>query len=63
MEGKDSRFPECQVAILYEMWAHSNGRPFLSAGDGCYDLADAHGIELDDFYTWNPALMDDCSGL
>ncbi|MBE3045335.1 LysM peptidoglycan-binding domain-containing protein [Candidatus Bathyarchaeota archaeon] len=33
------------------------------AGDGCYDIADAHGIALDDFYIWNPAVNDDCSGL
>ncbi|KAL4993233.1 hypothetical protein BDV10DRAFT_190164 [Aspergillus recurvatus] len=32
-------------------------------GDGCYDLAAEYGISLDDFYAWNPAVGDDCSGL
>ncbi|KAL4737496.1 hypothetical protein BDV11DRAFT_171948 [Aspergillus similis] len=32
-------------------------------GDGCYDLAAEYGIALDDFYAWNPAVGDDCSGL
>ena len=29
----------------------------------CYDMAAAAGIALSDFYTWNPALNGDCSGL
>lgn len=33
------------------------------SGDGCYDIAAAAGISLDDFYDWNPAVGDDCSGL
>ncbi|KAK3177856.1 hypothetical protein K4F52_009408 [Lecanicillium sp. MT-2017a] len=33
------------------------------SGDGCYDIAAANDIALDDFYTWNPAVGDDCSGL
>lgn len=31
--------------------------------DGCYDLAAANDIALSDFYSWNPALNGDCSGL
>lgn len=33
------------------------------ADDGCWAIADSHGISLDDFYIWNPALGGDCSGL
>ncbi|KAL4962079.1 LysM peptidoglycan-binding domain-containing protein [Aspergillus stella-maris] len=36
---------------------------FVQSGDGCWDLANEHGIELADFYAWNPAVKDDCSGL
>lgn len=32
-------------------------------GDGCYDIANSYHISLDDFYTWNPAVKSDCSGL
>lgn len=35
----------------------------VKAGDGCYDIADAGGILLDNFYKWNPAVKDDCSRL
>lgn len=33
------------------------------SGDGCYNLATSASISLDDFYSWNPAVEDDCSGL
>lgn len=33
------------------------------ANDGCYDIAAAYGITLDQFYAWNLALNGDCSGL
>lgn len=29
----------------------------------CYDIAAANGDSLSDFYSWNPALNGDCSGL
>jgi hypothetical protein len=32
-------------------------------GDGCWAIANSHGISLDDLYAWNPALNGDCSGL
>lgn len=32
-------------------------------GDGCYAIAETHGIELEDFYRWNPAVGDDCAAL
>jgi spore germination protein YaaH len=35
----------------------------VQSGDGCWDLANALGIALDDFYAWNPAVGGDCSGL
>lgn len=35
----------------------------VQAGDGCWAIANKKGIELDDFYSWNPAVGDDCSGL
>lgn len=33
------------------------------SGDGCYDIAAAAGIALNDFYTWNPAVGNTCAGL
>ena len=33
------------------------------AGDGCWDIANAFGITLDDFYKWNPGVGTDCSAL
>ncbi|KAK2038552.1 LysM domain-containing protein [Colletotrichum somersetense] len=33
------------------------------SGDGCWAIANANGIDLADFYEWNPALNGDCSGL
>ncbi|RDW84131.1 uncharacterized protein DSM5745_04457 [Aspergillus mulundensis] len=35
----------------------------VQPGDGCYDLAASEGVALDDFYAWNPAVKNDCSGL
>ncbi|KAK1840378.1 hypothetical protein CCHR01_16987 [Colletotrichum chrysophilum] len=32
-------------------------------GDGCWAIADSNGIALDDFYSWNPAVKTDCTGL
>jgi hypothetical protein len=29
----------------------------------CYDMSSAAGITLDQFYAWNPAVKNDCSGL
>ncbi|KAL3440457.1 hypothetical protein BJX65DRAFT_314755 [Aspergillus insuetus] len=35
----------------------------VQSGDGCWDLANALSIALDDFYAWNPAVGGDSSGL
>ncbi|KAI8244851.1 LysM domain-containing protein [Colletotrichum sp. SAR 10_96] len=35
----------------------------VASGDGCWAIADAHGIALDDFYSWNTAVKTDCTGL
>ncbi|KAL3477066.1 hypothetical protein BJX99DRAFT_257753 [Aspergillus californicus] len=35
----------------------------IEEGDGCYDLAAEYGISLDNFYTWNPGVGNDCSTL
>jgi hypothetical protein len=35
----------------------------VKSGDGCYDIATSHGIALDQFYAYNPAVGNDCSGL
>lgn len=35
----------------------------VKTDDGCYYLAAAKDISLSDFYSWNPALNGDCSGL
>ncbi|KAK3941414.1 hypothetical protein QBC46DRAFT_458301 [Diplogelasinospora grovesii] len=33
------------------------------SGDGCYNIATANGISLDDFYAWNPAVGTNCTSL
>ncbi|KAM5511686.1 LysM domain-containing protein [Fusarium oxysporum f. sp. phaseoli] len=35
----------------------------VKKGDGCWAIADANKIKLDDFYKWNPAVKNDCSAL
>jgi LysM repeat protein len=35
----------------------------VQSGDGCYDIATKYGITLDQFYQYNPAVGNDCSGL
>lgn len=35
----------------------------VQSGNSCYDIADTHGVSLDSFYAWNPAVKTDCSGL
>lgn len=35
----------------------------VMSGDGCYDIAAANNVALSDFYSWNPAVKSDCSGL
>ena len=32
-------------------------------GDGCWAIANAAGISLENFYSWNPGVGSDCSGL
>lgn len=36
---------------------------YVQSGDGCWAIANSYGIDLDDFYAWNPAVGSDCSGL
>ncbi|ETS06285.1 LysM domain-containing protein [Trichoderma reesei RUT C-30] len=45
------------------MVSNCNKFYYVIEGDGCYDIAAANGIALNDFYTWNPAVKNDCSGL
>ncbi|PYH81903.1 hypothetical protein BO82DRAFT_414824 [Aspergillus uvarum CBS 121591] len=35
----------------------------VQSNDDCYDLASEAGVQLSDFYSWNPALGTDCAGL
>jgi hypothetical protein len=35
----------------------------VEAGNDCFDIAQDAGIALTDFYTYNPAVNTDCSGL
>ncbi|KAK0383858.1 hypothetical protein NLU13_7950 [Sarocladium strictum] len=35
----------------------------VKSGDGCYNIAQSNNIALNDLYSWNPALNDDCSRL
>ncbi|KAH6953854.1 hypothetical protein BKA56DRAFT_454257, partial [Ilyonectria sp. MPI-CAGE-AT-0026] len=36
---------------------------FVQADDGCWAISNTNGINLADFYEWNPAVKSDCSGL
>lgn len=36
---------------------------YVESGNDCYDIALDANIALSTFYTWNPALNGDCSGL
>jgi hypothetical protein len=35
----------------------------VQPGDGCFTIATDASIALNDFYTWNPAVKNDCSAL
>ena len=35
----------------------------VQPGDGCLAIATSAGVVLSDFYTWNPSVKTDCSGL
>ncbi|KAH7186909.1 hypothetical protein BKA60DRAFT_613604 [Fusarium oxysporum] len=35
----------------------------VKKGDGCWAIANANNIKLDDFYKWNTAVKNDCSAL
>jgi hypothetical protein len=45
------------------MTKNCNSFYYVKSGDGCYDIADQHRISLNDFYSYNPAVGDDCSKL
>lgn len=45
------------------MVANCNKFYFVQSGDGCANIASTQGIALSDFYSWNPAVKTDCSGL
>ncbi|KAE8341837.1 hypothetical protein BDV24DRAFT_163060 [Aspergillus arachidicola] len=36
---------------------------YVKTDDGCWDIAHNYSIELQDFYSWNPAVWDNCQGL
>ncbi|KAJ5166767.1 uncharacterized protein N7482_005548 [Penicillium canariense] len=35
----------------------------VTAGDTCVDIANSHSIPVSSFYSWNPAVKADCTGL
>ncbi|KAJ8128779.1 hypothetical protein O1611_g4853 [Lasiodiplodia mahajangana] len=35
----------------------------VKTGDSCWAIANDHGIDPEDFYAWNPAVKNDCTGL
>ncbi|KAF4505514.1 hypothetical protein G6O67_007456 [Ophiocordyceps sinensis] len=35
----------------------------VSSGESCWSIAQKNGIDLNDFFTWNPIVGRDCSGL
>ncbi|KAH7066518.1 LysM domain-containing protein [Paraphoma chrysanthemicola] len=45
------------------MVPNCNGFYLVKAGDGCYDIAAANSISLDQFYQWNPYVGTDCARL
>jgi LysM repeat protein len=45
------------------MVANCNKFYIVKSGDGCYDIAAANSIALDQFYTFNPYVQTDCSRL
>lgn len=45
------------------MVTNCNTFHYIIPNDGCYDLAQTYGITLSDFYSWNPAVGNDCSHL
>ncbi|KAB8201326.1 hypothetical protein BDV34DRAFT_216374 [Aspergillus parasiticus] len=36
---------------------------YVKTDDGCWDIAHDYSIELQDFYSWNPVVGDNCQGL
>ena len=36
---------------------------YVEKGDGCYSIAEKYHLSLDDFYTWNSQVGEECSGL
>ncbi|KAK6215152.1 hypothetical protein QIS74_08171 [Colletotrichum tabaci] len=46
-----------------EMVSNCNKFYEVISGDGCWAIADANGVPLEDFYSWNPAVKTDCTGL
>jgi LysM repeat protein len=36
---------------------------YVKQGDGCWAIANQYNISLDNFYSWNPDVKNDCSGL
>ncbi|KAK6358806.1 hypothetical protein TWF730_008125 [Orbilia blumenaviensis] len=45
------------------MTTNCNKFYFVKSGDGCDPIARQFGITLANFYAWNPAIKNDCSGL
>lgn len=36
---------------------------FTQSGEGCQEIADQYSVSIGQFYTWNPSVRTDCSGL
>lgn len=35
----------------------------VQSGDGCWIISNSYSIDIEDFYSWNPAVGTDCSDL
>lgn len=35
----------------------------VKSGDGCWQISHDNNVDLNDFYSWNPAVKNDCTGL
>ena len=51
------------TAIQPGMVPNCNKFYFVQPGDGCWAIANSQGIDLGDFYAWNPAVQTSCAGL
>ncbi|KAK3898700.1 hypothetical protein C8A05DRAFT_37699 [Staphylotrichum tortipilum] len=55
--------PSASITPMPNITAQCTKYYLVVEGDGCWAIANEHGISTEDFYTWNPAVGTDCSSL